>query len=107
MSLEELKAMTTMAAEIANDPKPLHVIQELNETQQKLQEREVIEDLKETQQKLQELDPEEAVEKYGLEVALFSALKKGDSSDDEAVNVTKVTPGDLLKRYGGAYLLTS
>merc|ERR1712176_159143 len=94
MSLEELKAMTTMAAEIANDPKPLHVIQELNETQQKLQEREVIEDLKETQQKLQELDPEEAVEKYGLEVALFSALKKG-------------TPGDLLKRYGGAYLLTS
>ena len=44
--------------------------------------------------------PDEVVEKYGLE-GLFSALKKGGSGDG------KVTAGELLKRYGGAYLLTS
>ncbi|KOO25517.1 hypothetical protein Ctob_005703 [Chrysochromulina tobinii] len=45
--------------------------------------------------------PDEVVEKYGLEAGLFSALKKGGSGDG------KVTAGELLKRYGGAYLLTS
>lgn len=48
-------------------------------------------------------DPEEVVEKYGLEAGLFSALRnKGDDGGKG-----KVTAGELLKRYGGAYLLTS
>ena len=57
-------------------------------------------------------DPEEAVEKYGLEAGLFSALKgKGAdaaSAEDGQEGKSKMaTAGDLLKRYGGAYLLTS
>lgn len=59
----------------------------------------------------QQLEPEEVVEKYGLEAGLFSALKNRGNSDAEqpegGAGENKVTPGELLKRYGGAYLLTS
>ena len=45
--------------------------------------------------------PEEVTEKWGFEAGLFSALRsKGDGKG-------MVKAGDLLKRYGGAYLLTS
>ena len=57
---------------------------------------------------------EEVTEKYGLEAGLFSALKRGkeDSSDGSGEEADGgkgglATAGDLLKRYGGAYLLTS
>eukprot|EP00967_Tisochrysis_lutea_P123270 scaffold204908_cov41-Tisochrysis_lutea.AAC.1 len=50
--------------------------------------------------------PEEVAEKYGLEAGLFSALRSGKgAADGEGGGMTKA--GDLLKRYGGAYLLTS
>ena len=54
-------------------------------------------------------DLEEVTEKYGLEAGLFSALKRsGSASDGEDGQPTAMaTAGDLLKRYGGAYLLTS
>ena len=53
-------------------------------------------------------DPEEITEKYGLEAGLFSALRKKDSEGDaEGSKSATATAGDLLKRYGGAYLLTS
>lgn len=45
--------------------------------------------------------PEEVTKKWGFEAGLFSALRsKGDGKG-------MVKAGDLLKRYGGAYLLTS
>jgi len=47
--------------------------------------------------------PEEVAEKYGLEAGLFSAFK-GDRKEGGS-GMAKA--GDLLKRYGGAYLLTS
>lgn len=50
-------------------------------------------------------DPEEIVEKYGLEAGLFSALRGNKDGDGAKSSVT--TAGELLKRYGGAYLLTS
>jgi len=56
--------------------------------------------------------PEEVTRKYGLEAGLFTALKdkairneEGASEDEGKGSVMKA--GDLLKRYGGAYLLTS
>ena len=55
-------------------------------------------------------DLETVTEKYGLEAGLFSALKKGGGGGDDASGEKKggmATAGDLLKRYGGAYLLTS
>ena len=53
-------------------------------------------------------DLEAVTEKYGLEAGLFSAFKKGVSSDgEEEKGTAMVKAGDLLKRYGGAYLLTS
>ena len=58
-------------------------------------------------------DLEEVTKKYGLEAGLFSALKRGasknkDSEEDgDAKTGAMATAGDLLKRYGGAYLLTS
>jgi len=57
-------------------------------------------------------DLEEVTEKYGLEAGIFSALKRGGGSggdgDDGAEKPgAMATAGDLLKRYGGAYLLTS
>ena len=58
----------------------------------------------------QKLDPEEVVEKYGLEAGLFSAIKKDSSSspsEGDSETGATATAGDLLKRYGGAYLLTS
>eukprot|EP00322_Chrysochromulina_rotalis_P006287 CAMPEP_0115864818 /NCGR_PEP_ID=MMETSP0287-20121206/19398_1 /TAXON_ID=412157 /ORGANISM="Chrysochromulina rotalis, Strain UIO044" /LENGTH=264 /DNA_ID=CAMNT_0003319303 /DNA_START=21 /DNA_END=816 /DNA_ORIENTATION=- len=60
----------------------------------------------------QQLEPEEVVQKYGLEAGLFSALRKGggaggDGNDGKDGEDGKVTAGQLLKRYGGAYLLTS
>lgn len=46
-----------------------------------------------------EMDAEEATKKYGLEAGLWKAFtNKGEST---------VKPGDLLKRYGAAYLATS
>lgn len=49
-------------------------------------------------------DPEEVTKKFGLEAGLFSALKNKDKEGgDEGMSKA----GDLLKRYGGAYLLTS
>lgn len=54
---------------------------------------------------------EEVTEKYGLEAGLFSAFKRGGSGDggdeDGKKSGAMATAGDLLKRYGGAYLLTS
>lgn len=62
-------------------------------------------------------DIEEVTEKYGLEAGLFSALRQGrgggggdggeGGDGDEAGKGGMATAGDLLKRYGGAYLLTS
>lgn len=57
-------------------------------------------------------DPEEVAQKYGLEAGIFSALKQnkgGDSGEagEEGAKGSKTSAGDLLKRYGGAYLLTS
>jgi len=46
-------------------------------------------------------DLEEVTQKYGLEAGLFSAFK----NRKEGGGMTKAK--DLLKRYGGAYLLTS
>lgn len=50
---------------------------------------------------------EEVAEKFGLEAGLFSALrsKGGDGEGGKGGGMAKA--GDLLKRYGGAYLLTS
>ena len=59
-------------------------------------------------------DLEEVTEKYGLEAGLFSALKNGggggdgnEEGEEEEKKGGMATAGDLLKRYGGAYLLTS
>ena len=52
-------------------------------------------------------DLEEVTEKFGLEAGLFSALKKGAQGGEEEKSGAMVQAGDLLKRYGGAYLLTS
>jgi len=53
-------------------------------------------------------DLEQVTEKYGLEAGLFSAFKKGATSEsEEEKGSAMTTAGDLLKRYGGAYLLTS
>jgi hypothetical protein len=53
--------------------------------------------------------PEEVTKKYGLEAGLFSALKGGGGGggggDGKGGGMARA--GDLLKRYGGAYLLTS
>lgn len=50
---------------------------------------------------------DDVVDKMGLEAGLFQALTNKDkqSADDQKPRVQKAT--DLLKRYGGAYLLTS
>ena len=60
------------------------------------------------------LTAEETTEKYGLEAGLFQSLKeslpfgKGGGDDDGGdAKGGMATAGDLLKRYGGAYLLTS
>ena len=60
------------------------------------------------------LTAEETTEKYGLEAGLFQSLKeslpfgKGGGDDDSGdAKGGMATAGDLLKRYGGAYLLTS
>jgi hypothetical protein len=51
---------------------------------------------------------EAVTEKYGLEAGLFSAVKKGVSGgDEEEKKGSMAQAGDLLKKYGGAYLLTS
>ena len=57
---------------------------------------------------------EEVTEKYGLEAGLFNAIKDSASSSDGNdggeggdAKSKMATAGDLLKRYGGAYLLTS
>jgi len=53
-------------------------------------------------------DLEEVTEKYGLEAGLFSALKRGASGGSDGEKPAGMAKaGDLLKRYGGAYLLTS
>lgn len=50
--------------------------------------------------------PEEITKKYGFEAGIFNALKSGGGGKDgESGGMMKA--GDLLKRYGGAYLLTS
>ena len=49
--------------------------------------------------------PEEITKKYGFEAGIFNALKSGGGKDGEGGGMVKA--GDLLKRYGGAYLLTS
>lgn len=51
--------------------------------------------------------PEEVTKKYGLEAGLFSALKGGGGGGEGADGGGVARAGDLLKRYGGAYLLTS
>jgi hypothetical protein len=53
----------------------------------------------------EEKSVEEVTEKFGLEAGLFSALKRGGSGDGKSGSMQQA--GDLLKRYGGAYLLTS
>jgi hypothetical protein len=54
----------------------------------------------------QQQQNDDVVEKMGLEAGLFQALTNKDKqSDDGKPGVQKAT--DLLKRYGGAYLLTS
>ena len=57
---------------------------------------------------------EEVTEKYGLEAGLFNAIKDSAGSSDGNdggeggdAKSKMATAGDLLKRYGGAYLLTS
>ena len=55
----------------------------------------------------EEQDLEQVTEKFGLEAGLFSALKKGTSGNEEEKKGSMAQAGDLLKRYGGAYLLTS
>eukprot|EP00321_Phaeocystis_globosa_P013246 CAMPEP_0118828218 /NCGR_PEP_ID=MMETSP1162-20130426/17065_1 /TAXON_ID=33656 /ORGANISM="Phaeocystis Sp, Strain CCMP2710" /LENGTH=183 /DNA_ID=CAMNT_0006759167 /DNA_START=10 /DNA_END=561 /DNA_ORIENTATION=- len=50
--------------------------------------------------------PEEITKKYGFEAGIFNALKSGGGGKDGEGGGMK-TAGDLLKRYGGAYLLTS
>lgn len=53
-------------------------------------------------------DPEEVARKFGLEAGLFSALRsKAKGTDQGGADGGVATAGDLLKRYGGAYLLTS
>jgi len=54
--------------------------------------------------KQEEKSVEEVTEKYGLEAGIFSAFRRGGG--DKGSSSMK-TAGDLLKRYGGAYLLTS
>jgi len=57
----------------------------------------------------QQRTPEEVTEKYGLEAGLFSAVRnagKAGNSEEESKG-SMATAGELLKRYGGAYLLTS
>lgn len=44
-------------------------------------------------------DPEEVTKKWGLEAGIFSSFRNGDNG--------RVSAKELLKRYGGAYLLTS
>jgi len=53
------------------------------------------------EEKKEEKSVEEVTEKYGLEAGLFSAFRGGNK------NNSMQQAGDLLKRYGGAYLLTS
>ena len=51
---------------------------------------------------------EAVTEKYGLEAGLFNAVKKGvGSGDGEEKKSSMAQAGELLKKYGGAYLLTS
>ena len=50
--------------------------------------------------------PEEITKKWGFEAGVFNALKSGGEGKD-GVSGGMVKAGDLLKRYGGAYLLTS
>ena len=45
------------------------------------------------------LGVEETTQKYGLEAGLFKAMTNKDGSE--------VKPGELLKKYGAAYLITS
>jgi hypothetical protein len=45
------------------------------------------------------LNAEDTTKKYGLEAGLFKAMTNRDGSE--------VKPGELLKKYGGAYLITS
>ena len=57
-------------------------------------------------------DLEAVTEKYGLEAGLFTALKERGSSGEGGGGAAEqggamASAGDLLKRYGGAYLLTS
>lgn len=53
-----------------------------------------------------ELD--DVTKKYGLEAGLFSAGKRAASAEGEEERAGAMAKaGDLLKRYGGAYLLTS
>ena len=55
-------------------------------------------------------NPEDVAKKYGLEAGLFSALRNkggGGDGDGDGKKGSMATAGDLLKRYGGAYLLTS
>jgi len=48
-----------------------------------------------------DLDVEETVEKYGFEAGMFKAMTQEGNEKE------KVGPGDLLKKYGSAYLITS
>lgn len=53
-------------------------------------------------------DVDEVTKKFGLEAGLFSAIKKGATAEKEEEKESAMTKaGDLLKKYGGAYLLTS
>ena len=54
---------------------------------------------KPSEQEAAQKNPEEMTKKYGLEAGLLSALRQGAPG--------KTTAKDLLKRYGGAYLITS
>ena len=59
----------------------------------------VEEDSGDREQKNNNLSIEETTKKYGLEVGLFKSITSPDRSE--------VKPGELLKKYGTAYLITS
>lgn len=52
-------------------------------------------------------DLEKVTEKYGLEAGLFSAIKNSGKGADAEEGGSMAKAKELLKRYGGAYLLTS
>ena len=55
--------------------------------------------LRDTETPAEKEDFDETTKKYGLEVGVFKAMTTKDAGE--------IKPGDLLKKYGAAYLITS